>query len=205
VVGIQHTALLKCCCNRWPKTLEESAEIPAGSEAGRPQHEPWFPQTRANSTHQGEDAAAWQPRRCAPFPHRCVQITTADHSPARLSSAPGPPNRHSPVCQRGNCHRDRSSVGWRQKLQVPTGVRFQHPAGKRHPGVRPAYTRSVRHAARTTARHRLPSTRQLAMQTACTANTIQQVYRQLGNGRRCRRPHGLVGIYVRDQQKPTAS
>ena len=48
--------------------------------------------------------------------------------------------------------------------------------------------------------HRLPSTRQLAMQTGLHRNTISKVYRQLEND-------GVVeaiagsGIYVRDQQK----
>ena len=48
--------------------------------------------------------------------------------------------------------------------------------------------------------HRLPSTRQLAMQTGLHRNTISKVYRQVEND-------GVVeaiagsGIYVRDQQK----
>jgi len=45
----------------------------------------------------------------APIPSPVRQITTADHAPAEaVKQAPGP-NRHSPVCQRGNCHRDQNS------------------------------------------------------------------------------------------------
>ena len=49
--------------------------------------------------------------------------------------------------------------------------------------------------------HRLPSTRQLAMQTGLHRNTISKVYRQLENDGVVEAMAGS-GIYVRDQQKP---
>ena len=49
--------------------------------------------------------------------------------------------------------------------------------------------------------HRLPSTRQLAMQTGLPRNTISKVYRQLENDGVVEAMAGS-GIYVRDQQKP---
>lgn len=49
--------------------------------------------------------------------------------------------------------------------------------------------------------HRLPSTRQLAMQTGLHRNTISKVYRQLEHDGVVEAMAGS-GIYVRDQQKP---
>jgi len=49
--------------------------------------------------------------------------------------------------------------------------------------------------------HRLPSTRQLAMQTGLHRNTISKVYRQLENDGVVEAMAGS-GIYVRDQQRP---
>ena len=49
--------------------------------------------------------------------------------------------------------------------------------------------------------HRLPSTRQLAMQTGLHRNTISKVYRQLETDGVVEAMAGS-GIYVRDQQKP---
>jgi len=49
--------------------------------------------------------------------------------------------------------------------------------------------------------HRLPSTRQLAMQTGLHRNTISKVYRQLENDGVVEAMAGS-GIYVRDQQNP---
>ena len=49
--------------------------------------------------------------------------------------------------------------------------------------------------------HRLPSTRQLAMQTGLHRNTISKVYRQLENDGVVEAMAGS-GIYVRDRQKP---
>ena len=49
--------------------------------------------------------------------------------------------------------------------------------------------------------HRLPSTRQLAMQTGLHRNTISKVYRQLESDGVVEAMAGS-GIYVRDQQKP---
>ena len=89
------------------------------------------------------------------------------------------------------------------KLQVPTGVRFHIQQESDIPASTQLYNQicfaiAARHYP---PGHRLPSTRQLAMQTGLHRNTISKVYRQLENDGVVEAMAGS-GIYVRDQQKP---
>ncbi len=111
--------------------------------------------------------------------------------------------RHSCLGQRGDCPRAQGSVRWPAARLAHTGVRFHIQQDSDIPASSQLYNQicfaiAARHYP---PGHRLPSTRQLAMQTGLHRNTISKVYRQL-------EIDGVVeamagsGIYVRDQQKP---
>ena len=100
-----------------------------------------------------------------------------------------------------NCHQAYSSVccphsDLTHRRAIP------HTTGKRHTGIYTAVQPDLfRHPARHyPPGHRLPSTRQLAMQTGLHRNTISKVYRQLETDGVVEAMAGS-GIYVRDQQK----
>ena len=85
----------------------------------------------------------------------------------------------------------------------PTGVRFHIQQESDIPASTQLYNQicfaiAARHYP---PGHRLPSTRQLAMQTGLHRNTISKVYRQLETDGVVEAMAGS-GIYVRDQQKP---
>ena len=107
-----------------------------------------------------------------------------------------------PVCQRRNCHRGQSSLGWPADHSA-SGVRFHIQQESDIPASTQLYNQicfaiAARHYP---PGHRLPSTRQLAMQTGLHRNTISKVYRQLETDGVVEAMAGS-GIYVRDQQKP---
>ena len=86
---------------------------------------------------------------------------------------------------------------------VPSGVRFHIQQESDIPASTQLYNQicfaiAARHYP---PGHRLPSTRQLAMQTGLHRNTISKVYRQLENDGVVEAMAGS-GIYVRDQQNP---
>ena len=88
----------------------------------------------------------------------------------------------------------------------PTGVRFHIQQESDIPASTQLYNQicfaiAARHYP---PGHRLPSTRQLAMQTGLHRNTISKVYRQLETDGVVEAMAGS-GIYVRDQQKPKTS
>ena len=88
----------------------------------------------------------------------------------------------------------------------PTGVRFHIQQESDIPASTQLYNQicfaiAARHYP---PGHRLPSTRQLAMQTGLHRNTISKVYRQLETDGVVEAMAGS-GIYVRDQQKPRKS
>ena len=117
----------------------------------------------------------------------------------------GPPGtpRHMALCQRNNCHRVQSFLGWPAVDLAHPGVRFHIQQESDIPASTQLYNQicfaiAARHYP---PGHRLPSTRQLAMQTGLHRNTISKVYRQLETDGVVEAMAGS-GIYVRDQQKP---
>lgn len=105
--------------------------------------------------------------------------------------------------QPDNCHCGQTFVGWPDPDLAQTGVRFHIQQESEIPASTQLYNQicfaiAARHYP---PGHRLPSTRQLAMQTGLHRNTISKVYRQLENDGVVEAMAGS-GIYVRDRQKP---
>ena len=110
---------------------------------------------------------------------------------------------HRALCQRSNCHPGQGSVRWPAVHLAHSGVRFHIQQESDIPASTQLYNQicfaiAARHYP---PGHRLPSTRQLAMQTGLHRNTISKVYRQLETDGVVEAMAGS-GIYVRDQQNP---
>ena len=129
---------------------------------------------------------------------RQCQCQTSD-----TRSDPGDADLPQGLGQPDNCHYGQTFVGWPDPDLAQTGVRFHIQQESEIPASTQLYNQicfaiAARHYP---PGHRLPSTRQLAMQTGLHRNTISKVYRQLENDGVVEAMAGS-GIYVRDQQKP---